>query len=179
MSTGNPYLDQLYGTPKQEPSPSTGGNIWLVLFLVLFGFLAYTRYQDKEWPFDQRDEQGQIDDEKKEDGKKEEDKKEDKKEDKISYEGATLVLVLDSETTAEEQLIVNLVQPQATGEQSPLLSKYKLNGFRRWDDDQPAASLYKGNRPAPAVYLYKGGIIKSAPFPKTEQELEDFIKWTN
>jgi len=164
------YLNSILG--KTPPPKSNNTALYLVIALVV-GVLLFVQFDNQRWPFDKDDDQGQVipDD-------KEKDKEKDEGKEQVSYEGANLVIVLDSETSVDQQLIVNELQDDENGNPAPILSKYKFAGFRKWDDDQLASQFYLQARPSPAVYIEKGGkILKSGEFPGSIEALEEFIKW--
>jgi hypothetical protein len=89
----------------------------------------------------------------------------------------TLVFVVEALTTSAEQMDVML---SVTND--GLRSKYGMEGFRRYDDDQAEVQkliefAVAKNTPPPFVALMKDKQpIKLAPFPKTPLDLEAFLR---
>jgi hypothetical protein len=148
---------------ESRPQSSFVTNLLLVLLL---GFAAYnTGWINTDWfkQQDKQDDQEQVDPIP-DDGKK--------------VDGATLVVVLEKRATADDQeLILRGIDR--------LVDSNKIAGKRVLDDDDvPVVDQlrkYAEDRKIDAagglVFLIKDKkVLKAAKFPKTEEELERFVK---
>jgi len=188
MNEQNSILAQLLKQQQQavqpvQPVPQSSGSFPTFLIILIIALLGYGWYADNNdlWPFDQnQDDQGQIDDNDKDD-KQDEDQQDDQKDDQqderkdgIDFADATLVLVVDSETTVTQQDLVDAMRPL---EGQGIWEKYGFAEYRKWDDEQPAAQPYLAKQPAPGVYVTRGGeVVKFAPLPDSVSKLEEVIK---
>lgn len=177
----NPYLQPQAQTQQPVVVQQSGPPWVLIILLIVGGFLVYDKSQHGDWFWERGDHQEQNDDRKddqdQQDDKQDEDQQDDQQDeqnDGIDFNNATLVIVVDSETTASQQDIVDAMRPL---EGKGLWEKYGFAEYRKWDDDQPAAQLYLDSQQAPAVYItLNGGVVKSAPLPDSVSKLEEVIK---
>jgi hypothetical protein len=149
-----------------KETKSQSGFVTNLLLVLLLGFAAYnTGWINTDWfkRQDKQDDQEQVDPIP-DDGKK--------------VDGATLVVVLEKRATAgDQELILRGIDR--------LVDSNKIAGKRVLDDDDvPVVDQlrqYAKDRKIDAagglVFLVKDKkVLKAAKFPKTEEELERFVK---